>query len=181
MVLSVFMLRMKNELTSLFATLMNDIEDASPNTKSKLQEIYPISFKMDLKGHKDIYVCLDDSTKNITFSKIDNVDFQIEGSISEFLEILFTKKLKKEMLTGDVELAIVMINALIKSDLDFVYLIEKYFGNAPVHNQYFTMGTQHEIRRFNISMHDAHIMSIGQCFTDPFEGSQQSMNTPVFN
>ena len=75
MVLSVFMLRMKNELTSLFATLMNDIEDASPNTKSKLQEIYPISFKMDLKGHKDIYVCLDDSTKNITFSKIDNVDF----------------------------------------------------------------------------------------------------------
>ena len=68
MVLSVFMLRMKNELTSLHATLINDIEDASPNTKSKLQEIYPISFKMDLKGHKDIYVCLDASTKNITFS-----------------------------------------------------------------------------------------------------------------
>lgn len=131
MVLSVFMLPMKNELTSLLATLMSDIEDASPNTKSKLQEIYPISFKIDLKGHKDIYVCLDDSTKNITFSKIDNIDFQIEGSISEFLEILFTKKIKKEMLTGDVELAIVMINALIKSDLDFVYLIEKYFGNAP--------------------------------------------------
>ena len=131
MVLSVFMLRMKNELTSLLATLINDIEDASPNTKSKLQEIYPISFKMNLKGHKDIHVCLDDSIKNITFSKIDNVDFQIKGSISEFLEILFTKKIKKEMLTGDVELAIVMINALIKSDLDFVYLIEKYFGNAP--------------------------------------------------
>ena len=53
MVLSVFMLRMKNELTSLFATLMNDIEDASPNTKSKLQEIYPsISTAVIVEGAK---------------------------------------------------------------------------------------------------------------------------------
>ena len=35
------------------------------------------------------------------------------------------------MLVGDLELAIVMVNTLIKSDLDFIYLLDKYFGNVP--------------------------------------------------
>ncbi len=35
------------------------------------------------------------------------------------------------MLSGDVELATVMMSILIKADIDFIFLIDKYFGNIP--------------------------------------------------
>jgi len=55
MVLFRYMLLMKNNLLKLLIPLSKDIEDASPNLKNKLNEIYPIRFKLDLVGHKDIY------------------------------------------------------------------------------------------------------------------------------
>ena len=35
------------------------------------------------------------------------------------------------MLSGDVELATVMMSILMKADIDFIFLIDKYFGNIP--------------------------------------------------
>ena len=43
MVSFVFMSHMKNEIIKALSSLISDIEEASPNTKSKLQKIYPIS------------------------------------------------------------------------------------------------------------------------------------------
>ena len=64
MVSFVFMSHMKNEIIKALSSLISDIEEASPNTKSKLQEIYPISFSINLKGHKTIYISLDKNVKD---------------------------------------------------------------------------------------------------------------------
>lgn len=130
MVSSVFMLHMKNEIIKALSTLISDIEEASPNTKSKLQEIYPISFSISLKGHKTIYISLDKNVKDISFTEKASIDFEIRSSVSEILQLLITRKIKKDILFGDIELAVVMMNAFINSDLDFIFLIDKYFGNT---------------------------------------------------
>lgn len=130
MVSSVFMLHMKNEIIKALSSLISDIEEASPNTKSKLQEIYPISFSISLKDHKTIYMSLDKNVKDISFTEKASIDFEIRSSVSEILQLLITRKIKKDILFGDIELAVVMMNAFINSDLDFIFLIDKYFGNT---------------------------------------------------
>jgi hypothetical protein len=121
---------MKNEIIKALSSLISDIEEASPNTKSKLQEIYPISFSISLKGHKTIYISLDKNVKDISFTEKASIDFEIRSSVSGILQLLITRKIKKDILFGDIELAVVMMNAFINSDLDFIFLIDKYFGNT---------------------------------------------------
>ena len=120
---------MKNEIIKALSSLISDIEEASPNTKSKLQEIYPISFSISLKGHKTIYISLDKNVKDISFTEKASIDFEIRSSVSEILQLLITRKIKKDILFGDIEIAVVIMNTLINSDLDFIFLIDKYFGN----------------------------------------------------
>lgn len=125
------MWHMMNSLLKIINTVINDIENASPVTRDKLIQIYPISFLLSLKGHKNIYFSLDKNSKNISFEKTSHIDFEIRSSIKEVLDLIISKKIKKEIIYGDNEKAILMINAILKSDIDIIFLIDKYFGNTP--------------------------------------------------
>jgi hypothetical protein len=121
---------MTNNLLKIINNIINDIENASPVARDKLIQIYPISFLLSLKGHKNIYFSLDKNSKNISFEKTSHIDFEIRSSIKEVLDLILSKKIK-EIIYGDNEKAILMINAILKSDIDIVFLIDKYFGNMP--------------------------------------------------
>ena len=71
------------------------------------------------------------NSKNISFEKNSHIDFEIRSSIKELLDLILSKKIKKEIIYGDNEKAILMINAILKSDIDIIFLIDKYFGNTP--------------------------------------------------
>ena len=122
---------MTNNLLKIINSVINDIENASPVARDKLIHIYPISFLLSLEGHKNIYFSLDKNNKNISFEKTSHIDFEIRSSIKEVLDLILSKKIKKEIIYGDNEKAILMINAILKSDIDIVFLIDKYFGNMP--------------------------------------------------
>lgn len=47
------------------------------------------------------------------------------------MSLLATKKLNKNLIYGDAELAIIFVNIILKSNVDVVYLIDKYFGDVP--------------------------------------------------
>ncbi len=122
---------MTNKLLKIINSAINDIESASPVARDKLIQIYPISLLLSIEGHKNIYFSLDKNSKKISFEKTSNIDFEIRSSIKEILDLIFSKKIKKEIIYGDNEKAILMINAILKSDTDIVFLIDKYFGNMP--------------------------------------------------
>ena len=65
----------------------------------------------------------------ISFRK-NNPQFEIRGSLIELLNSLVSKKLKKNLIFGKSELAIVFVNIILKSNIDIIYLIDKYFGNT---------------------------------------------------
>ena len=149
MVLCLYMLLMKSNLLNIAYSLIQDIEDASPNLKNNLNEIYPIRFKLDLVGHKDIYCNLDQNKKNISFNKIEDTDFEIRTSVKESLDFLISKKINRGMLYGDTEKAILTINAFIKSEVDVVLLINKYFGDTPAAIAYFTKEKLSNLKQYN--------------------------------
>jgi len=131
------MLHMENSLSQILSNLLNDIEEASPNSRGSLYSIYPINFVLALKGHKRIHVHLSEDHKRISFKELDSPNFEIHATVTEILKLIFTKKIKKSMLSGDVELATVMMSILIKADIDFIFLIDKYFGNIPAVSAHF--------------------------------------------
>ena len=144
-----YMLLMENDLLRIINTLIKDIEDASPNLKNKLNEIYPIKFKLELVGHKDIYFDLDQNKKNISFNANEVIDFEIRTSVKESLDFLIGKKINRGMLYGDTDKAILTINAFIKSEVDFVLLIDKYFGDTPAALAYFTKEKLSNLKQYN--------------------------------
>jgi len=91
--------------------------------------IAPLEFCINIKGHKNIYIKIDDKDSEISFGK-NNPQFEIRGSLIELLNSLVSKKLNKNLIFGNSELAIVFVNIILKSNIDIIYLIDKYFGNT---------------------------------------------------
>ena len=115
---------------NVFNKLLKDIEESSPNLRNTLIEISPINFCINLKGHKKIFISLKGDNSNISFEEIDT-QFEINGSLIEIIYIIVTGKINKSLIKGDAELAIVFFSAFYKSNIDLIYLIDKYFGNLP--------------------------------------------------
>ena len=113
-----------------FDKLFKSIEESSPNLKKTLREISPLTFFLNIKGHQDIYITINGENSYINFNK--NIHgFEIKASLIDLLKVLATGKINKNIIFGNTEIAIVFFNALYKSDIDLIYLIDKYFGNLP--------------------------------------------------
>ena len=113
-----------------FDNFFKSIEESSPNLKKTLREISPLTFFLNIKGHQDIYVTINGENSYINFNE--NIyDFEIKASLIDLLKILATGKINENIIFGNTEIAIVLFNALYKSDIDLIYLIDKYFGNLP--------------------------------------------------
>ena len=113
-----------------FDNFFKSIEESSPNLKKTLRDISPLTFFLNIKGHQDIYITINGENSYINFNE--NIyDFEIKASLIDLLKILGTGKINKNIIFGNTEIAIVLFNALYKSDIDLIYLIDKYFGNLP--------------------------------------------------
>ena len=113
-----------------FDNFFKSIEESSPNLKKTLRDISPLTFFLNIKGHQDIYITINRENSYINFNE--NIyDFEIKASLIDLLKILATGKINKNIIFGNTEIAIVLFNALYKSDIDLIYLIDKYFGNLP--------------------------------------------------
>lgn len=120
------MINFKNSLKKI----LKDIEESSPKLRNTLKEISPISFCINLKEHKKIFISIDGDNSNISFEEND-IQFEINGSLIEIIYTIVSGKINKSLIKGDAELAIVFFSAIYKSDIDLIYLIDKYFGSLP--------------------------------------------------
>ena len=117
------------DLNKFLIKLLADLEESSPNFRKSVKEISPLEFCINIKGHKNIYIKIDEQNSEISFLR-NNPQFEIRGSLIELLNTLVSKKLNKNLVFGNSELAIVFVNIILKSNIDIIYLIDKYFGNT---------------------------------------------------
>ena len=115
-------------LNKVFIQFLSDLEQSSPYLKKSLNEISPVKFCINIKGHKNIYINFDGTNSNISFHP-NKHQFEINGTLTELLNLLALRKLNKNLINGDSEKAIVFANIILKSKVDLVYLIDKYFGS----------------------------------------------------
>lgn len=119
----------KNSLSNSISKILQDLEESSPNTRASLNELYPIKFGLQIDKHKELFFDIDTNKKEISFSKIEDPQFFIKASSKDLLELLLKEKINKQMIIGDEEIAIVFLNLVIKSEVDLMYLIDKYLGS----------------------------------------------------
>jgi len=119
----------KNNLSDSVSKILQVLEESSPNTRASLNELYPIKFGLQIDKHKELFFDIDINKKEISFSKIENPQFFIKASSKDLLELLLKEKINKQMIIGDEEIAIVFLNLVIKSEVDLMYLIDKYLGS----------------------------------------------------
>jgi hypothetical protein len=113
---------------------------------NNLKSIYPMTKKVNIsdlyfsKEIRDPYRWLEDDLDKETKRWIEDQNlftdkyFESLGfkeQIKDFIKTLSTRKLHKQLITGDAELAVVFFNAVIKLDIDILYLINKNFGDIP--------------------------------------------------
>ena len=119
----------KNNLSDSVSKILQVLEESSPNTRASLNELYPIKFGLQIDKHKELFFDIDTNKKEISFSKIENPQFFIKASSKDLSELLLKEKINKQMIIGDEEIAIVFLNLVIKSEVDLMYLIDKYLGS----------------------------------------------------
>ena len=119
----------KNSLSNSISKILQDLEESSPNTRASLNELYPMKFGLQIDKHKELFFDIDINKKEVSFSKIENPQFFIKASSKDLLELLLKEKINKQMIIGDEEIAIVFLNLVIKSEVDLMYLIDKYLGS----------------------------------------------------
>ncbi len=120
------MIKFKKSLSKI----ISDLEESSPRLKNSLLEISPVNFCINIKNHQNIYIVIDTDNSNVSFEEIEH-QFEINGSLFELLKVMITKKMDKNIIKGDVELAITFFNIIFNSNIDLIYLIDKYFGSLP--------------------------------------------------
>ena len=119
----------KNSLSNSVSKILQVLEESSPNTRASLSELYPIKFGLQIDKHKELFFNIDINKKEVSFSKIDSPQFFIKASSKDLLELLLKEKINKQMIIGDEEIAIVFLGLVIKSEVDLIYLTEKYLGS----------------------------------------------------
>ena len=124
-----FMSLIKINIKKMISEFLKDLEEASPNTRRSFYEIYPLCFKVSVKNHLPIYIELNKDVRKIAFSSRKNLDFEVNPELNDIIDIIFKKKITRQIIQGDVELAMVFFNLVQKSNVDIIYLIDKYFGN----------------------------------------------------
>ena len=130
MVLLQFILDTMIKFKKSLSKIISDLEESSPIFKNSLLEISPVCFCVNVKNHKNIYIVIDRDNSNVLFEEIEH-QFEINGSLFELLKLVITKKINKNIIKGDVELAMTFFNIIFNSNIDLIYLIDKYFGSLP--------------------------------------------------
>ena len=97
------------DVNKLLIKLLADLEESSPNFRKSVKEISPLEFCINIKGHKNIYIKIDDKNSEISFLR-NNPQFEIRGSLIELLNTLVSKKLNKNLVFGNSELALSLIH-----------------------------------------------------------------------
>lgn len=125
-----FILDTMTKFKKPLSKIISDLEESSPRLKNSLLEISPVNFCVNIKNHKKIYITVDRNNSNISFEEIQH-QFEITGSLFELLRLVITKKIDKNYIKGDTELATTFFNIISNANIDLIYLIDKYFGSLP--------------------------------------------------
>ena len=110
---------------------LNEIESLSPGFLTKIKNLYPLNFNVEIDSVSKFSISLNHDVQNIHFHKHLNPHFSLQLNIFMVLNALSKKQIPTKSISGDVESALILLGALGNIDIDFELLVYKYFGDIP--------------------------------------------------
>ena len=86
-------------IKSGFNKLLQDIKESSPNLRNSINEISPISFCINITGHRKIFITLNNDDSDISFEERKH-QFEIKTSLIELLKVVSSGKMNKNLING---------------------------------------------------------------------------------
>ena len=110
---------------------LNEIESLSPGFLTKIKNLYPLNFNVEIDSVSKFSISLNHDVQNIHFHEHLNPHFSLQLNIFMVLNALSKKQIPTKSISGDVESALILLGALGNIDIDFELLVYKYFGDIP--------------------------------------------------
>jgi len=110
---------------------LKEIESFSPGFLTKIKNLYPLNFNVEVDSVSKFSISLNHDVQNIHFLKHPNPHFSLQLNIFMVLNALSNKQIPTKSISGDVESALILLGALGNIDIDFELLVYKYFGDIP--------------------------------------------------
>ena len=110
---------------------LNEIESLSPGFLTKIKNLYPLNFNVEIDSVSKFSISLNHDVQNIHFHEHLNPHFSLQLNIFMVLNALSKKQIPTKSISGDVESALMLLGALANIDIDFELLVYKYFGDIP--------------------------------------------------
>tara|TARA_B100000579_G_scaffold120825_1_gene97222 strand:- start:596 stop:1093 length:498 start_codon:yes stop_codon:yes gene_type:complete len=108
-----------------------EIESVSPGLLKKIENLYPLEFNVGIDSVTKFSISLRHDAQSINFFEHQNPSFSLQLNIFTALNALHKKQIPTKSISGDVESALILFNALASIDIDFELLVYKYFGDIP--------------------------------------------------
>ena len=110
---------------------LNEIDSLSPGFLTKIKNLYPLNFNVEIDSVSKFSISLNHDVQNIHLHEHLNPHFSLQLNIFMVLNALSKKQIPTKSISGDVESAIILLGALENIDIDFELLVYKYFGDIP--------------------------------------------------
>ncbi len=123
------MFAMHKEINRLIKNLRDEIDIVSPNFLENIKHFSPFMFAINIRGLNKFLFLIEKDGFKLLDKNYGEPEFEIECTKLEFLDIVLTKKLKNNVLKGNVELGIAFFNSILKSKINLEILLSRYLGN----------------------------------------------------
>ena len=110
---------------------LNELKSLSPGAFSQIENLYPLEFNIEVSSVSKFSISLNHDKQTFNFFKHPNPSFSLKLSIYNVLNALNNKQIPTKSISGDVENALILLNAIANIDIDVELLVYKYFGDIP--------------------------------------------------
>ena len=110
---------------------LNEIESLSPGFLTKIKNLYPLNFNVEVDSVSKFSISLNHDVQNIHFHEHLIPHFSLQLNIFMVLNALSKKQIPTKSISGDVESAVILLGAFANVDIDLELLVYKYFGDIP--------------------------------------------------
>jgi ubiquinone biosynthesis protein UbiJ len=110
---------------------LQELESLSPSAFSQIENLYPLEFNVEISSLAKFSISLNHEKQTFNFFENLNPSFSLQLNIFTVLNALNKKQIPTKSISGDAEIALILLGAIANIDIDLELLVYKYFGDIP--------------------------------------------------
>ena len=110
---------------------LQELESLSPSAFNQIENLYPLEFNVEISSLAKFSISLNHEKQTFNLFENLNPSFSLQLDIFTVLNALNKKQIPTKSISGDAEIALILLGAIANIDIDLELLVYKYFGDIP--------------------------------------------------